>query len=268
MMERKEQMKHYFIPTERLTNGGMPVDARSLSTALQVALGDHWEWSSRPLRDGRFLVECPSSEEARGLEGIGTLHLPRFSLSFEQWSPDIAVVGKAEGEKRWVLLKDVPFFCWHRDVIAKLVEPVGELIFSDERGYFFVDDVRAAIRVRQVRELPAIIRVSIGTRKHEIIVEMEPGQAGLPWSKVERTRSGATPPPPEKPSIQGEQASGANKGGRQGTWTRKEKGKAPAGDLEHMARVLTAGSQPKSLYRKGGGGWKVREKGSSAKTGP
>ncbi|KAJ0975121.1 hypothetical protein J5N97_017086 [Dioscorea zingiberensis] len=167
MMNDKELMKKYTIATVKTLNGGMPVDRNSLAAGLQEALGDHWEWASRPFRNGRFLVACPSPEEAQGLE-------------------------------------DVPCFCWHRNTIAKLVEPVGELIFADERGSEYVDDVRAAIRVRQGEELPLTISASIGTRKHVITVEMERGQAELPWSKAEKTTGDVAPAQPGRTPRQGE----------------------------------------------------------------
>ncbi|KAJ0976621.1 hypothetical protein J5N97_012095 [Dioscorea zingiberensis] len=234
MMRGKELLKHYTIATVSGMKGGMSVDRNSLSAALREALGDNWEWNSRPFRDGRFLVTCPSSEEARGLESIGTLHLPLFSVTFEQWWPDMGMTGKADGGKRWVVLRDVPLFCWHRDTIAKLVGPIGELLLVDEQGSEFVDDVRAAIRVRQGKELPSNIRVGMDTWKHVVTVEMESGQEVLPWSTGKRLEGGAAASTLKKSLIPEKEAPLPPRS--RSVWTRIEKGKGLARDSEHDHR--------------------------------
>ncbi|KAJ0972782.1 hypothetical protein J5N97_020741 [Dioscorea zingiberensis] len=228
MVRGKEAMKTYTIVTITKVREGM-VTSGILSVALQDALGRREGWSSKQFTNGQYLVECPSPEEARELERVGIIHLPKFSISCELYTPDIDATGKADGECRWVEVKGMPLFCWHRDVAARLLKPVGDLIRIDERGTAFANVIRAALRIRRGEELPTIINVNTGIRKYTLYVRMERGQPRLPWDEgyekvtlppiAPASNTGGTEPHPM-------QNHGNDQGAPKPRATREEKGKS------------------------------------------
>ncbi|KAJ0960779.1 hypothetical protein J5N97_001338 [Dioscorea zingiberensis] len=80
MMLGKEEMKSYTVATITAIRGGYVTGAKVL-VALKEGRGD-WQWPAKEFRDGRYIISCKSTADARELEPK-EIHLPAFSLKCE-----------------------------------------------------------------------------------------------------------------------------------------------------------------------------------------
>ncbi|KAJ0962167.1 hypothetical protein J5N97_029995 [Dioscorea zingiberensis] len=186
MLQGLERMKKYTIVREKEVREGF-VDNRKVATLLKMRVDKQWEWDVRLLRDGRYLVECPSAETTRKIEKAGPMESPAFTLDFTPWTTDLYRPVKAEGVLRWVIIRNLPMFCWVLDTTARMLKPIGDLVRIGARGAEATEDFRALLRVWRPRLLPCTIHCSISTLQHAYTVEMEPGQPPLPWDTRRRT---------------------------------------------------------------------------------
>ncbi|KAJ0969632.1 hypothetical protein J5N97_022509 [Dioscorea zingiberensis] len=199
MIKGKETLKSFTIATVTEVKEGM-VSAKTVTGALTVALKaftnkENWGWAAKPFLDGRYMVACPTAEAARELEKGGVLHLPKFSLRFEPWTADLWETEKADGERRWVTIYHLPIFCWDRDSMALLLKPIGDLVYVNEQGAIAMEQIRAVVRIRRGQLLPAMIKASIDHRKYTFTVDLERGEAPLPWSEDPGLRPSIPLPP-------------------------------------------------------------------------
>ncbi|KAJ0977994.1 hypothetical protein J5N97_013468 [Dioscorea zingiberensis] len=166
-----------------LWRGGVIVDGHKVEELLKGRINAQWNWDARILRDGRYIIECPSAVIARQIEKAGKMESPAFTLEFTPWTTALYGPAKAEGALRWVLVKNLPMCFWDLESIARMLKPVGDLVLIGERGAHDTEDFRAFIRIRRPRRLPSAIHCSVSTLQHTYIVELEEGQPELPWSQ-------------------------------------------------------------------------------------
>ncbi|KAJ0972461.1 hypothetical protein J5N97_020420 [Dioscorea zingiberensis] len=93
MMKGKEKLRSLSIATLTKVRKGL-VNAAAVTGSLTEALKGctskvNLSWEAKPLLDGRYLVACPLAKTARKLEWGGVIHLPKFSLRFEQCTTDM-----------------------------------------------------------------------------------------------------------------------------------------------------------------------------------
>ncbi|KAJ0983213.1 hypothetical protein J5N97_011468 [Dioscorea zingiberensis] len=180
ILNGRERMKTFSIITVKERKAGS-VTIQDITDVLACLVDEHWTWTVKPLRDGRYIVAFPTAELARQTEKAGPLSVLAFDLSFEPWSPDLWQSGKAEGATRWVIIRNLPMDCWGRDEAASLLKPAGDLVAMDRRSQRFGNDLRLLLRVRWPRRLPASIHCSMGVRQFNYTVELDAGQPALPW---------------------------------------------------------------------------------------
>ncbi|KAJ0981941.1 hypothetical protein J5N97_010196 [Dioscorea zingiberensis] len=138
-------------------------------------------WKVEPFEDGRFLIHCPSADIARNIESKGELSFPGFTVRCDPCPAATNSTGKAEGELRWIHAKGLPIFCRRRDMIARLLKPVGDLVYLAREGVFYAGHYKAMIRVRRGKKLPIILNYSVLTNKYTVRVELARGEPPLPW---------------------------------------------------------------------------------------
>ncbi|KAJ0977597.1 hypothetical protein J5N97_013071 [Dioscorea zingiberensis] len=175
----KQHMKRFSIISVKEIREGY-VHTQKIRERLSELVDKGWNWPTKPLRDGRYIVECPSKETARHLESKRTpMVMPYFTLEFAAWMPDLWGPTRPDGEKRLVIIREFPFFCWSRVLAARLLKPVGHLIHIAGRTLEFGDDVKVFLRIRRPQTLPTFIHCTTGTRCHSYKVELVPGQPPL-----------------------------------------------------------------------------------------
>ncbi|KAJ0980060.1 hypothetical protein J5N97_015534 [Dioscorea zingiberensis] len=174
-----ERMKTFSIITVKERKAGS-VTIQDITDVLVCLVDDHWTWTVKPLRDGRYIVAFPTAELARQTEKAGPLSVLALDLSFEPWSPDLWQSRKAEGATRWVIIRNLPMDCWGRDEAASLLKTAGDLVAMDRHSQRFGNDLRLLLRVRWPRRLPASIHCSMGVRQFNYTVELDAGQPALP----------------------------------------------------------------------------------------
>ncbi|KAJ0964483.1 hypothetical protein J5N97_025621 [Dioscorea zingiberensis] len=171
--EVKYNIQHLSVPlTSTMIKGKETLRSFSIATVTEAI---------KPFLDGRFMVSCPTSLAERELEQGGVLHLPKFSLSFEQWTPDLWVMEKADGERLWVTLRHLSLWLLWRNRWYLLKKPIGDLIYVNGREVETMELVRAFVRIRRGQLMPAMINFSINHRKHTFTVDLEKGEPPLPW---------------------------------------------------------------------------------------
>ncbi|KAJ0981122.1 hypothetical protein J5N97_009377 [Dioscorea zingiberensis] len=180
MVNGKEAMRPFTIAT--VTKGQWYADSQKIAAALQVALDSGWQWATKPLRDGPYVVHCRGDAEAREMEHAGVIELPHFSLSFEPLTTDLWNPRRPKGEIRWLDIRQLPIFCWNRDTTARILKPIGDLVYVERKGGYYIDYTRAAVRIRQGRKIPYTILFDIGSIKHEKLVDLARGEPPLPWA--------------------------------------------------------------------------------------
>ncbi|KAJ0981820.1 hypothetical protein J5N97_010075 [Dioscorea zingiberensis] len=185
MLEGKERMRKYTIANITAFRGY--VDKWKVVELLKTRVEEQWKWDARSLRDGRYLIECPSAAIARKMEKEGPMESPAFTLAFTPWTKDLYHPAKAEGALRWVKIKNLPMFCWDQDTVAKMLKPVGDLIQIGGSNGVDTEDLRVFIRMRKPWLLPCAFHCNIATLQHTYIAEMEPFQPPLSWDSCPRT---------------------------------------------------------------------------------
>ncbi|KAJ0974961.1 hypothetical protein J5N97_016926 [Dioscorea zingiberensis] len=179
LMAGTERMRKFSIA--KVTEIRGVVDCRRMTELLKSRVAEQGGWEVKPLKDGRYLVECPSAETARKIEKDSPMESPAYTITFTPWTTDLYRPAKAEGAMRWVTVKNLPMFCWGRDSTARMLKPVGDLVHMGEHGGGVTEDIQVLLRLRKPRLLPAALHCSIKTLQHTYIVEMIPGQPPLPW---------------------------------------------------------------------------------------
>ncbi|KAJ0975284.1 hypothetical protein J5N97_017249 [Dioscorea zingiberensis] len=189
MIAGKEKMRRFSIA--KITEArGVIVDGHKVEELLKGRINAQWNWDARILRDGRYIIECPSAVIARQIEKAGKMESPEFTLEFTPWTTALYRPAKAEGALRWVLVKNLPMCFRDLESIARMLKPVGDLVLIGERGAHDTEDFRAFIRIRRPRRLPSAIHCSVSTLQHTYIVELEEGQPELPWSPHRQSGEG------------------------------------------------------------------------------
>ncbi|KAJ0962323.1 hypothetical protein J5N97_030151 [Dioscorea zingiberensis] len=153
-----------------------------MSEELRMTLGDDWSWPVKEFRDDRLMIHCRSPTEARELERPKEIHLTQLSFSCEPWTQDIWKIDRADGEIRWLEIRNMPTFYWNGDSAGKILKTIRDFIYVYMLGGMYIYDIRALVRIRRGRTMPCIIWTNIGSRKYRIVVGMERGQDPLPWS--------------------------------------------------------------------------------------
>ncbi|KAJ0971618.1 hypothetical protein J5N97_019577 [Dioscorea zingiberensis] len=186
MVAGKEKMRRCSIA--KITEArGVIVDGRKVEELLKTRINAQWNWDARILKDGRYIIECPSALIARQIEKAGKMESPKFTLDFTPWTADLYGPAKAEGALRWTLVKNLPMCYWDLDSIAKMLKPVGDLVLIGERAVHATEDFRALIRIRRPRRLPSALHCSVSTLQHTYFVELEKSQPELPWPPYRQT---------------------------------------------------------------------------------
>ncbi|KAJ0968174.1 hypothetical protein J5N97_025091 [Dioscorea zingiberensis] len=83
-------------------------------------------------------------------------------------------------------------------MVARLLKPVGDLVYLAKDGAYYVGYCKAAIRVRRGKRFPTLINYSVLTDKFSVQVDLERGEPPLPWDT-----------PPEKMMAPGGTPGGA-----------------------------------------------------------
>ncbi|KAJ0971635.1 hypothetical protein J5N97_019594 [Dioscorea zingiberensis] len=240
-----ERMRSYTIARVKEIRGGL-VDHRHVEALLRTRVDEQWEWSARILQDDRYLIKCPSAEKARQIEKAGPMESPPFTLEFTPWTTDLYRPAKAEGALRWVLIRNLPMFCWGLDTAARMLKPVGDLVRIGGRGCGCeaTEDLRVLLGIRKPRRLPSTIHCSLRTLQHEYVIEMEPGQLPLPWDPRRPARQEHTSPPDGKTPQ--EQANNALHPPANFPADKVDKGKAPLVDLQPTL-TSSGGRRPRDI---------------------
>ncbi|KAJ0985402.1 hypothetical protein J5N97_003758 [Dioscorea zingiberensis] len=178
MMKGKERMTKFTIAKVVEMRGY--IDSSKLAELLRTQVDDQWNWEPRSLKDGRYIVECPSAETARQLEKAGQMVSQVVTLTFTPWTTDLYRPTKAEGALRWVIVRNLPMFCWDRDSMARMLKPAGDLVHVGGCGTTAAEDVRVFLRIRRPRLLPCVIHCSIATLQHTYTIELDSGEPTLP----------------------------------------------------------------------------------------
>ncbi|KAJ0971477.1 hypothetical protein J5N97_019436 [Dioscorea zingiberensis] len=179
LMAGKERMSKFTIA--KATEIRSYVDSRKLAELLKARVDEHWNWEPRVLKDGRFIIECPSADTTRQIEKAGPMVSPAITLTFTPWTTDLYRPAKAEGALRWVIVCNLPMFCWDRNSMARMLKPTGDLVHIGDRSSTATEDVRVFLRLRRPQLLPCAIHCSISTLQHTYILELEQGHPPLPW---------------------------------------------------------------------------------------
>ncbi|KAJ0975364.1 hypothetical protein J5N97_017329 [Dioscorea zingiberensis] len=114
MVEGLERMSKFTVITVVKLKRGFD-NSQKIEEALKQIVVEPWKWTVKPLRDGRYITACPSTEIVKQLveemEIGGPIELPDFNLKFEAWSQDLWAPKRADGETRWVTVIQLPMFC-------------------------------------------------------------------------------------------------------------------------------------------------------------
>ncbi|KAJ0964986.1 hypothetical protein J5N97_026124 [Dioscorea zingiberensis] len=168
------------------------------------------KWTSQPFEDDRILLHCPSEDLAKQVTNMGEMKLQEFTIRCEPCKAATNATGKADGELRWITASGLPLFGMRRDLIARLLKPVGDLVYLGTGGAFFVGHCRAAVRIRKGKRLPTTLNYSILTEKFSIKVQLDQGEPPLPWDlspekmvvpEVGKAKGGGVQPQPEKKDL-------------------------------------------------------------------
>ncbi|KAJ0985585.1 hypothetical protein J5N97_003941 [Dioscorea zingiberensis] len=96
ILNGRERMKTFSIITVKERKAGS-VTIQDITDVLACLVDEHWTWTVKPLRDGRYIVAFPTAELARQTEKAGPLSVLAFDLSFEPWSPDLTTMRESGG---------------------------------------------------------------------------------------------------------------------------------------------------------------------------
>ncbi|KAJ0964502.1 hypothetical protein J5N97_025640 [Dioscorea zingiberensis] len=146
-----------------------------------------------------------------------------FTVRCEPCPAATNATGKADGEVRWITATGLPIFCRRRDMIARMLKPVGDLVYLAKSGAFFVGTCKAAVRIRRGRKLPTTVKYNALTEQFTIRIQLDRGEPPLPWDK-----------PPETPTA----SSGAKGDGNQPV--NSEKWCGPPGNNQKLQAEVTA----------------------------
>ncbi|KAJ0962547.1 hypothetical protein J5N97_027669 [Dioscorea zingiberensis] len=163
----KERLKTHSIAT---VEGW--ADQRSLPKALAKRFSPETSWSVKPMTDGKLLVEFPSERLAREVEKMGKVAFSGYSLSFRPWTSDVGAAGRADGAMRWVLVTGLPLFCWDCELVAHLLQPIGDLIYLGGEDTYCADQATVMLRFRRGQLLPCNVECNILGWKYIIRVEI------------------------------------------------------------------------------------------------
>ncbi|KAJ0966875.1 hypothetical protein J5N97_023792 [Dioscorea zingiberensis] len=137
--------------------------------------------ASEPLMVIASLYWHPSIGLARKLENLGELKFKTFSIRCHPCTAAANSTGTAEGELRWLNIKGLPVFGRRMDMIARMLKPVGDLVYLAKVDGQYVGHCRAAVRVRRCKKLPATLYYSALTYEFTVRVELGRGEPPLPW---------------------------------------------------------------------------------------
>ncbi|KAJ0969416.1 hypothetical protein J5N97_022293 [Dioscorea zingiberensis] len=126
ILEGKERMHKYTIAKITIFRGY--VDKWKVAKLLKTMLEEQWKWDARPLKDGRYLIECPSAATARQMEKEGPMESLAFTLAFISWTIDLYHPAKAEGTLWWMKIKNLPMFYWDQDTVTTMLKSGRDLI--------------------------------------------------------------------------------------------------------------------------------------------
>ncbi|KAJ0983021.1 hypothetical protein J5N97_011276 [Dioscorea zingiberensis] len=221
-VEEVQKLRKYVILTVVKGFAGLrPHEKVKEEVAALVAPG--LKWTSQPFEDGRILLHCPSEDLARRIESLGEMIFSSFTVRCEPCPAATNATGKADGEVRWITATGLPIFCRRRDMIARMLKPVGDLVYLAKSGAFFVGTCKAAVRIRRGRKLPTTVKYNALTEQFTIRIQLDRGEPPLPWDK-----------PPETPTA----SSGAKGDGNQPV--NSEKWCGPPGNNQKLQAEVTA----------------------------
>ncbi|KAJ0967523.1 hypothetical protein J5N97_024440 [Dioscorea zingiberensis] len=179
-VEEIRRLRGYTIATVTKGYAGS-VPSRRVKEEVAALVGPELPWSSEPFEDDRILLHCPSVELARKLESMGELKFKTFSVRCHPCLAAANSTGTAEGELRWLNIKGLPVFGRRLDMIARMLKPVGDLVYLAKGGGLYVGHCRAAVRVRRGKKLPTTLFYSVLTYEFTVRVELGRGEPPLPW---------------------------------------------------------------------------------------
>ncbi|KAJ0983348.1 hypothetical protein J5N97_011603 [Dioscorea zingiberensis] len=84
MLEEKTHLDRYTVAL--VTKLRCIIDPKKVIEAVAAEHDPELKWEAETYDDRRFLLRCPSTSIARGLESRGEIDFPAFSASFEPWS--------------------------------------------------------------------------------------------------------------------------------------------------------------------------------------
>ncbi|KAJ0980954.1 hypothetical protein J5N97_009209 [Dioscorea zingiberensis] len=194
MVEEIRRLRSYTIATVIKGFAGL-VPYKRVKVEVAALVAPELEWESRPFYDDRILITCPTVALARKLENLGEIALQDFTIRCEPCKAATKATGIAEGELRWIIAKGLPIFCQRADMVARVLKPVGDLVYLAKESAYFVGYYKAAVRVPRGKKLPTLINYSVLTDKFSVQVALERGEPPFPWDlPLEKTVApGGTP---------------------------------------------------------------------------
>ncbi|KAJ0969989.1 hypothetical protein J5N97_022866 [Dioscorea zingiberensis] len=167
---------------------------------------------------------------------------PALTLTFTPWTTNLYQPKKADGALRWVIVRNLPMFCWSVDSTARMLKPVGDLVHIGGQSGAYAEDIKVLLRIRRPRLLPCALHCSLVTLQHTYTVEMEPGQAPLPWDTCRGTEQAAATSILVDKSVE-EPSEKTHNNPAISLNRRLEKGKAPISDVQVAPTILDGGRQ-------------------------
>ncbi|KAJ0983403.1 hypothetical protein J5N97_011658 [Dioscorea zingiberensis] len=188
-IDEVRRLKAYTIATVTKGYAGS-VPSKRVKEEMAAIAGPDLNLSSEPFEDGRILLHCPSEEHARMLEKMGDLRLKNFTIRCEPCTAAANSTGKAEGERRWLNIKGMPIFVRTTDMIARMLKPIGDLVYLMKGGGHYVGCCRAAVRVRRGRRLPTTLEYDCSLYEFHGRELNRRGEPPLPWDLATEKEAG------------------------------------------------------------------------------
>ncbi|KAJ0982820.1 hypothetical protein J5N97_011075 [Dioscorea zingiberensis] len=184
ILAEQEQLRRCTIA--RVSKIRALIDHRRFMTAVAEEHDQKLDWKVEVYDDWSYLIHCPSTDIARTLDSRGEISFPEFTATFEPWSSDTEATGKAVGELRWVHGRGLPLCFRRRNILLKLLKPVGKMVHLGSREGLRATYFRAMLRLRRGQKLPTMIDCCLFRQQYLIELEMVDGQPPLPWEQAKQ----------------------------------------------------------------------------------
>ncbi|KAJ0967595.1 hypothetical protein J5N97_024512 [Dioscorea zingiberensis] len=190
LVEEVRRLRRYVVVTVVKGFAGLRPHAK-VKEEIAALMAPELNWEVQPFEDekeDKILLRCPSEELAKKIISRKDLTFQGFTVQCAPCTAATNATGKAEGELRWITAKGLPIYCQRRDTLARMLKPVGDLVYMGSGGAFFAGHCRAAVRIRRGRKLPTILNYSAFTEKFTIRIQLDRGEPPLPWINRRRRR--------------------------------------------------------------------------------